>query len=70
MNPYHKLFDRQDDQAEHAHELAVGMAVPYKYSPPNDADKWWTPMRALDEHRAVCATLRAELRAAAKRAAS
>lgn len=34
MNPYHRLFDRQDDVAEHATELSLGMAIPYRDEPP------------------------------------
>jgi hypothetical protein len=64
MNPYAALFDRQDDRDEHLREVAAGMAVSYKYKAPNGAEKWWHPMKALDDHRRECAALRAELRGA------
>lgn len=34
MNPYSAMFDRADDVAEHARELAADMAVPYHADPP------------------------------------
>ena len=40
MNPYHRLFDAQNDAAEHASELAAGMAIPYYSDPPPIPADW------------------------------
>ncbi len=40
MNPYHQLFEPQHDAAEHASELAIGMAIPYCGETPRRVDSW------------------------------
>jgi hypothetical protein len=40
MNPYHRLFDPQHDAAEHASELAIGMAIPYCSPTPERSISW------------------------------
>ncbi len=40
MNPYHQLFEPQHDAAEHASELAIGMAIPYRSPAPERSSSW------------------------------
>ena len=70
MNPYQSLYGPQNDVAEHAHELADGMAIAYRsrlprYSREAQAQRW----QALDEHRRLRAELRAQLAAEQETAA-
>ena len=62
MNPYSLLLDRCDDQAEHARELAAGMAIPAHGRLPRTAhERQAHTIEALDRHRALRRELQAQL---------
>ena len=69
-NPYRHLLDPQNDAAEHASELADGMAIAYRSPVPQRGPEMWDRFKALDAHRAARRALQAELAAEALRGAA
>ena len=63
LNPYLRLLDTTilNDVAEHAHELAAGMAIPYRAAAPAKRPRLPYTLREIDEHRAQRRALAAEL---------